>query len=87
MLGVESVTDAAIMAWHGASAEVLDLRDGATRRIAAEALVLATTNVSQTWLAEALAESGKEIHSIGDCVAPRLAVMAIYEGRELGMRL
>lgn len=72
MLGVESVTDAAIMAWHGASAE---------------ALVLATTNVSQTWLAEALAESGKEIHSIGDCVSPRLAVMAIYEGRELGMRL
>ncbi len=86
-LGVESVTDAGITAWHGDAAEVLDLRDGTTRRIAAEALVLATTNVSQTWLAEALAGSGKEIHSIGDCVAPRLAVMAIYEGRELGMRL
>ena len=86
-LGVESVTDAAITEWQGDAAEVLDLRDGTTRRIEAEALVLATTNVSQTWLAEALAESGKEIHSIGDGVAPRLAVMAIYEGRELGMRL
>ncbi len=86
-LGVESVTDAAITEWQGDAAEVVDLRDGRTRLIEAESLVLATTNVSQTWLAEALAESGKEVHSIGDCVAPRLAVMAIYEGRELGMRL
>ena len=86
-LGVESVTDAAITEWHGDAADILDLRDGATRRIEADALVLATTNVSQTWLAEALADSGTEIHSIGDGVAPRLAVMAIYEGRELGMRL
>ena len=36
---------------------------------------------------EALAGRGEEVHSIGDCAAPRLAVMAIYEGRELGMRL
>ena len=81
------MTDAAIMAWHGASAEVVDLRDGTTRRIAAETLALTTTNVFQTWLAEALAGRGEEVHSIGDCAAPRLAVMAIYEGRELGMRL
>jgi hypothetical protein len=28
-----------------------------------------------------------ELHTVGDCVAPRLAVMAIYEGRELALRL
>ena len=79
--------DAAITAWHGDAAEVVDLRDGGTRRVAADALVLATVNQSQTWLQEGLADSGREVHSIGDCVAPRLAVMAIYEGRELAMRL
>ena len=50
-------------------------------------LVLATVNQSQTWLQEGLADRGLELHAIGDCVAPRLAVMAIYEGRELAMRL
>jgi NADPH-dependent 2,4-dienoyl-CoA reductase/sulfur reductase-like enzyme len=86
-LGVETIHDAAVTAWNGEGAEVVDLRDGATQRIAADALVLATVNAAQTWLQEGLADSGREVHSIGDCVAPRLAVMAIYEGRELAMRL
>ena len=86
-LGVRTLTDAAITAWHGDAADVLDLRDGTTQRVAADALVLATVNQSQTWLQEGLADSGRELHAIGDCVAPRLAVMAIYEGRELALRL
>jgi 2,4-dienoyl-CoA reductase-like NADH-dependent reductase (Old Yellow Enzyme family)/thioredoxin reductase len=86
-LGVETLPDAAITAWHGDGAEVVDLQGGATQRVAADALVLATVNRSQTSLQEGLADSGHEIHSVGDCVAPRLAVMAIYEGRELAMRL
>jgi NADPH-dependent 2,4-dienoyl-CoA reductase/sulfur reductase-like enzyme len=86
-LGVRTLTDAAITAWHGDGAEVLDLRDGATQRLAADALVLATVNQSQTWLQEGLSADGLEVHAIGDCVAPRLAVMAIYEGRELALRL
>jgi 2,4-dienoyl-CoA reductase-like NADH-dependent reductase (Old Yellow Enzyme family) len=86
-LGVRTLTDAAITAWHGDGAEVVDLRDGASERIAADALVLATVNESQTWLQEGLHGSGLELHAIGDCVAPRLAVMAIYEGRELALRL
>ncbi|MGH6945636.1 MAG: FAD-dependent oxidoreductase, partial [Geminicoccaceae bacterium] len=85
--GVESVHDAAIVRWHGAAADVMDLRDGATRRIGADALVLATVNRAQTRLFDALAKTGIELHAVGDCVAPRLAVMAIYEGRELARRL
>ena len=86
-LGVVTLHDAAITAWHGDGADVLDLQDGTTRRVEADALVLATTNRSQTWLQDGLADHGLELHAVGDCVAPRLAVMAIYEGRELAMRL
>jgi 2,4-dienoyl-CoA reductase-like NADH-dependent reductase (Old Yellow Enzyme family)/pyruvate/2-oxoglutarate dehydrogenase complex dihydrolipoamide dehydrogenase (E3) component len=86
-LGVASMHDAAVTAWDGDGADVIDLRDGATQWVAADALVLATVNIAQTKLHEALADSGREVHSIGDCVAPRLAVMAIYEGRELAMQL
>ena len=86
-LGIGSITDAAITAWHGDGADVVDLRDGSESRIDADALILATTNTAQSWLADDLADSGLEVHAIGDCTAPRLAVMAIYEGRELGLRL
>lgn len=39
--------------------------------------------------AQALAAGEPEyaVYSIGDAVAPRLAVMAIYEGRELVLRI
>jgi 2,4-dienoyl-CoA reductase-like NADH-dependent reductase (Old Yellow Enzyme family)/pyruvate/2-oxoglutarate dehydrogenase complex dihydrolipoamide dehydrogenase (E3) component len=87
MLGVRTLTDAALTAWHGDAAEVVDLRDGTRQQVAADALVLATVNQSQTWLQEGLEGNGLELHAIGDCVAPRLAVMAIYEGRELALRL
>jgi 2,4-dienoyl-CoA reductase-like NADH-dependent reductase (Old Yellow Enzyme family)/thioredoxin reductase len=86
-LGVDTIHDAAITRWRGNAAEVIDLRDGSERRVEADALVLATVNLPQTWLLEALSASGLETHAVGDCVAPRLAVMAIYEGRELAQRL
>jgi hypothetical protein len=86
-LGVVAIHDAALTAWHGDGADILDLQDGTTQRVEADALVLATVNQSQTWLQEGLADRDLELHAIGDCVAPRLAVMAIYEGRELAMRL
>jgi 2,4-dienoyl-CoA reductase-like NADH-dependent reductase (Old Yellow Enzyme family)/thioredoxin reductase len=84
-LGVDTVTDAVIAAWHGDGATVRDLRDGEERRLAADALVLAVTPQADTWLADALAGAGFELHAVGDCVAPRRANMAIHEGRELGL--
>lgn len=53
----------------------------------ADALVLATTNTSNDSLTEELVGSESEVHAVGDCVAPRTAAMAIYEGRQTGMRL
>ncbi|MBS1269492.1 MAG: putative N-methylproline demethylase [Gammaproteobacteria bacterium] len=84
-LGVVEVGDSAITEWHGDAADVVNLLDGGKTRIEADTLVTATISEAQTWLADELADSGMEVHAIGDCVAPRLVVMAIYEGRKLGM--
>jgi len=88
-LGVKSVTDAAITNWRGDGADIVDLRDDSVSGIEADGLVLATTNESQTWLADELASGspGLDIQVIGDALAPRLAVMAIYEGRERALKL
>ncbi|MFW5970285.1 MAG: FAD-dependent oxidoreductase, partial [Halofilum sp. (in: g-proteobacteria)] len=86
-LDVRELGDGAITAWHGDGADVVNLLDGATTRIEADTLVTATVGEAQTWLADELTGSGMNVHTVGDCVAPRLAVMAIYEGRELGQRL
>ncbi len=86
-LGVTEMGDSAITEWHGDGADVIDLLDGTTRRLDADTLVMATVNAPQTGLADELAGHDLEVHAIGDCVAPRLAVMAIYDGRELAQRL
>jgi 2,4-dienoyl-CoA reductase-like NADH-dependent reductase (Old Yellow Enzyme family)/thioredoxin reductase len=86
-LGVVTITDSAVMEWHGDGATLRDLLSGAERRIDCDALVLDTPNVAETWLWHELADSGLEVHAIGDCVAPRRANNAIFEGRRLGLRL
>jgi NADPH-dependent 2,4-dienoyl-CoA reductase/sulfur reductase-like enzyme len=86
-LGVVEVGDSAVGEWRGDCADVINLLDGSITRIEADTLVTATTNEPQRWLADELAGTELEIHTIGDCVAPRLAVMAIHEGRELAQRL
>ena len=65
----------------------MNLLDNSTRRLDCDALVLATINISETSLLDALAESGLEVHTIGDCLAPRRANNAIFEGRRLGLKL
>ncbi len=86
-LGVTFITDSAVKEWHGDGATVVNLLDGETRRIDCDALILATPNVSERTLAEELSQTGREVHTIGDCVAPRWAVHAIYEGRKLARTL
>lgn len=85
--GVVTYSDSAILAWHGDRADIVDFRDGTKTTIEADSLVLATTNDSQRWLADDLEAAGIPTHAIGDAVAPRLAVMAIYEGRDLARNL
>lgn len=86
-LGVVEIGDSAITEWHGDAADVVNLLDGDRKRLDADTLVTATIGEAQTWLSDELAGRGMELHAIGDCVAPRLVVMAIYEGRKLGMAL
>ena len=80
-LGVRIITDAAMREWHGDGATVFCF-GGPDERIAADSLVIAATNVSEASIA---AELG--LPAIGDAVAARTAVMAIYEGRKLAMAL
>ncbi len=44
-------------------------------------------HLAETTLIDELAGSGLEVHAIGDCVAPRRANNATYEGRKLGLKL
>ncbi|MFO1033295.1 MAG: FAD-dependent oxidoreductase [Hyphomicrobiales bacterium] len=80
-LGVRLVTEAVIREWHGDGATV-EVAGGKPERIAADTLVVASTNVSNRDIADAL-----DAPAIGDAVAARTAVMAIYEGRKLAMEL
>ena len=88
-LGVQCLTDSVITEWHGDSASVKNMLTGEVKPVEADSLVLATVNRSLTDLENEMTTLNKdiEIHSIGDCVAPRTAVMAIYEGRKLGLNL
>jgi NAD(P)H-nitrite reductase large subunit len=83
-LGARLITEAFIARWHGDAATVVAL--GADEEtIAADSLVLATTNVADTALADGLA--GMSFYAVGDAVAARTAVMAIYEGRKIAMAI
>jgi hypothetical protein len=80
-LGARIMVEAAIREWHGDGATVM-VFGSPDERIAANSLVLATTNVPETALADELGAP-----AIGDAVSARTAVMAIYEGRKLAMGL
>ncbi|MEZ5824121.1 MAG: FAD-dependent oxidoreductase [Geminicoccaceae bacterium] len=84
-LGVRTLVEHAVKSWDGEDATLVDLRDGETFRIEADSLVLATATESLSDLADTV--TGIETRTIGDATAPRLADMAIYDGRLLGMRL
>lgn len=58
---------------------------GAEEAVTADSLIIAETSMADTMVAEGLAEAGLAHHKVGDNVAPRTAVMAIYEGRKLAM--
>ena len=87
VLGVVTLADSAVSEWHGDGATVVNLLDNSTRRVDCDALVLATINVAETRLLDALAGNGLEVHAVGDCIAPRRANNAIFEGRRLGLTL
>ena len=82
VMGVEAVTEHAVARWTGASAVVKCLLTGTEREIAADGLVMSTTNRAFDPLSAEL--EGFEVHLIGDAQAPRLAPFAFHDGRRVG---
>jgi 2,4-dienoyl-CoA reductase-like NADH-dependent reductase (Old Yellow Enzyme family)/pyruvate/2-oxoglutarate dehydrogenase complex dihydrolipoamide dehydrogenase (E3) component len=88
-LGVGWITEAVVTDWSDEGARVRSYLDDSERLLPADTLVLATTNDPETTVADQLASSGFErpVHLVGDAVAARLAVHAIYEGRLVGQKI
>jgi hypothetical protein len=76
-----------VFSWDGTGATVRSTVTGREERIDADTLVIAETPVAETALADELRARGVAFEAIGDCVAPRRASLAIYEGRELALRV
>lgn len=89
--GGRELTETALDAWEveGAAykARFRSLLDGRLFEEPFDCLVLATTARADDALARALAAEGVATHTIGDCVAPRRAALAFFEGRRLGLGL
>lgn len=85
-LGATLITEGAITEWHGDGATIL-VFGAKDRHICADSLVLSTTNVPERSLSEELLRKSLPHNIVGDAVAARTAVMAIYEGRKLAMKL
>jgi 2,4-dienoyl-CoA reductase-like NADH-dependent reductase (Old Yellow Enzyme family) len=86
-LGVTFMTDSVILEWHGHAATIRDLSKGDEEKLPFDSLVLATTNTADTGLLEELQAKGVAHRAIGDCLAPRQAAAAIFEGRRLALSL
>lgn len=86
-LGARWITDSAVTAWHGDAATVRNLLDGSESTLAFDTLLLSTVNQPDNDLAVALSGAPFTVHSIGDCLAPRHAAAAIFEGRRLARQL
>jgi 2,4-dienoyl-CoA reductase-like NADH-dependent reductase (Old Yellow Enzyme family) len=86
-LGVEFITDSAVRQWTGSDATLVNFMTGTETVRTFDTLVLACVNEPQTWLEKELRGGPQTIHCIGDCVSPRQAPAAIYEGRKLGLQL
>jgi 2,4-dienoyl-CoA reductase-like NADH-dependent reductase (Old Yellow Enzyme family) len=85
--GGTSMTSAAVLGWQDGVAAVVSTLTGELTKLDADALVIAETPVAETGLATELAARGIPFRQVGDCVAPRRASLAFYEGRRLALSL
>jgi 2,4-dienoyl-CoA reductase-like NADH-dependent reductase (Old Yellow Enzyme family) len=86
-LGARWITDSAVIAWHGDAATIRNLLDGGEVTLPFDTLLLSTVNRPDDELAGALSGAAFPVHSIGDCLAPRHAAAAIFEGRRLAREI
>ena len=89
-LGTKFYCESAIQQWQGNCATIVDLLDNSEQLKEFDSLVLSTTNTPVDDLEQELTERTDidfEFYAIGDCLAPRQAPAAIYEGRKTAMNL
>lgn len=88
-LGIEILSDARLHGVDGTTAYLLHATSGAPIiREAVDTVVLATGHAAETALEQELLQGTDcPVHLAGDCLAPRSAEEAIYEGFMLGYRL
>jgi len=86
-LGATFITESALVAWHGDGATIRNLLDGSEQRLPFDTLVLATINRADAEIAEELQAEGVSFRAIGDCLAPRHAPAATFEGRRMGLEI
>ena len=79
--------DTVVLRWDGTAATVRSTLTGEVESVPGDMLVIAETPAAETSLAAELTDLGISFEAIGDCVAPRRASLAFYEGRELALRL
>jgi len=84
-LGAQVRAEHCIARWHGNGVTLRNLLTGQEETLPASALVMATTNRAFDPFPEGFA--GKTTHRIGDCTAPRLAAVAVHDGRKLAVAL
>jgi 2,4-dienoyl-CoA reductase-like NADH-dependent reductase (Old Yellow Enzyme family)/thioredoxin reductase len=85
-LGAKFFTDAAVKEWLGNAAIITDFA-APDETVEADTLVIAACNKADDWVARELDGSGLDMIEVGDSVAARTAVMAIYEGRKKAMEI
>lgn len=86
-LGAQFMLESVIQNWHGDYAEVRCLLDDEIIKIAASAIVTATTNMAFNETALALDKAAIKFHILGDAAAPRSAPYAFHDGRKIGLQL
>lgn len=68
--------------------ELYDVWGGPRRQVAVDTFVLAQFKDPDDALFQSIRHNGfKEVHRIGDCVAPRKPAAVIYEGEQLGREI
>ena len=85
--GGHTITSAVVLEWRDGRATVRSILDGSSTVVDADGLVIAETPVAVTNLGDELAKRDVPFEQISDCVAPRRASLAFYEGRQLALRL
>ena len=87
-LGAKYYCESAVTEWYGDRAAVMDLLDGSVTEMKFDSIVLSTVNVPCNELEQELTGGHDfDLHVIGDCLSPRQAPAATYEGRKIGRLL